>query len=247
MTCPACDCKLSVERESCENCGAPTYLATARQSSELIHCPACGTRGQAGSGLCFTCGGKKSFQANEKAAGLCRNCGATWGKTWFYCQRCGVARENGLVEMIMPSSPLPVVGVSSQHRHSFNAAEVFVPESFITERQDASFPAYFAHNDEAVRHQSEEDEAESTVSPVTQTAAGPATAITSATVGSQNFAPPRVQAASVKHKSPVRLKQPLTKHYLTLILVLVGVILVFSALSGFGISPEDLFGRLWLN
>src|SRR5689334_10727850 len=122
MTCPACDYELSVDRDFCENCGAPTYLATAIQASELTHCTYCGAREPVENNLCPTCGLKKNFKTLEKAVGLCRNCGATWRNRWRYCQICGVARENGLVEMTMSSQPLPValVSISGQHSHSFN-------------------------------------------------------------------------------------------------------------------------------
>ncbi len=253
MTCPACDYELSVDREYCENCGAPTYLAMARESSELTHCTSCGMRGQAGKGFCFTCGWKKSVQTKENAVGLCRNCGTVWRTPWRYCQICGVACENGLVEMLLPSPPLPVVTVnaSSEHCHLFNAAE-----PFSTAWSDASLPTYFAHDDkalaevsrhenEAVRYWSEEGKEASTSSlaaePVTQTEAESATATLPATpeINAQHFATPRVQASGQK------TRRPLAKHYLTIILILVGVILVFSALRASGIRPEDLLGRLW--
>jgi hypothetical protein len=108
MTCPACNYELVAHDEHCENCGAPTYLASAVQAVEEAHCTYCGTRDEADSDFCHSCGLKKDCKANEIVIGTCRNCGTAWRNIWLYCQTCGFARENGLVETLSPMS----VGVS---------------------------------------------------------------------------------------------------------------------------------------
>jgi formylglycine-generating enzyme required for sulfatase activity len=102
MTCPACNHELAVGYDHCENCGAPAYLALALQGAELAHCTYCGARDEAGSSSCSTCGLKKSFKSNEILIGTCRNCGEAWRHVWLYCQTCGVARENGLIDAALP-------------------------------------------------------------------------------------------------------------------------------------------------
>jgi formylglycine-generating enzyme required for sulfatase activity len=102
MICPACNSEFLSYSEHCEHCGAPAYLATAAQMADVTHCTYCGARDEHGSNICLTCGLKKAFKASEKLIGTCRNCGIAWRNTWLYCQICGVARENGLVDTTMP-------------------------------------------------------------------------------------------------------------------------------------------------
>ena len=102
MICPACNSEFLSYSEHCEHCGAPAYLATASQMADITHCTYCGARDERGSNVCLTCGLKKAFKTSESLIGTCRNCGIAWRNTWLYCQICGVARENGLVDTTMP-------------------------------------------------------------------------------------------------------------------------------------------------
>ena len=102
MICPACNYELSLQGECCENCGAPAYLAAALQAAEITHCTYCGAREETGKSGCPTCGLRKNFKTSEVVIGTCRNCGAAWRNTWLYCHPCGVARENGLVDSMVP-------------------------------------------------------------------------------------------------------------------------------------------------
>jgi gamma-glutamyl hercynylcysteine S-oxide synthase len=102
MICPACNYELLPHNDYCENCGAPAYLVTASQPMDVTHCTYCGARDESGSGDCATCGLKKNFKTSESLIGTCRNCGVAWRNVWMYCQTCGVARENGLVDTALP-------------------------------------------------------------------------------------------------------------------------------------------------
>ncbi len=102
MICPACNSEFLSHHEHCERCGAPAYLVAASQTAEITHCTYCGARDEHGSDVCLTCGLKKTFKTSERLIGTCRNCGVAWRNTWLYCQICGVARENGLVDTAMP-------------------------------------------------------------------------------------------------------------------------------------------------
>lgn len=105
MICPACNYELLLHNEYCENCGAPAYLVTATQPADIMHCTYCGARDEKGSGDCAICGLKKNFKTSESLIGTCRNCGAAWRSVWMYCQTCGVARENGLVDITVSFQP----------------------------------------------------------------------------------------------------------------------------------------------
>ncbi len=102
MICPACNYELLPHNDYCENCGAPAYLVTASQTADVTHCTYCGARDESGNGDCATCGLKKNFKTSESLIGTCRNCGVAWRNVWMYCQTCGVARENGLVDTALP-------------------------------------------------------------------------------------------------------------------------------------------------
>ncbi len=102
MICPACNYELVLHNGYCENCGAPGYLVTASQTADITHCTYCGARDERGGNDCATCGLKKNFKAYENLIGTCRNCGVAWRSVWMYCQTCGVARENGLVDTTLP-------------------------------------------------------------------------------------------------------------------------------------------------
>jgi gamma-glutamyl hercynylcysteine S-oxide synthase len=102
MICPACNYELLPHNDYCENCGAPAYLITASQLADVTHCTYCGARDESNSGDCATCGLKKNFKTSETLIGTCRNCGVAWRNVWMYCQTCGVARENGLVDTALP-------------------------------------------------------------------------------------------------------------------------------------------------
>lgn len=127
MICPACNYELLLHNGYCENCGAPAYLVTATQTAEITHCTYCGARDERGSGDCTTCGLKKNFKPYERLIGTCRNCGVAWRSVWMYCQTCGVARENGLVDTTLPitvsippnSNPFLTSSHNSQAAYSF--------------------------------------------------------------------------------------------------------------------------------
>ena len=102
MICPACNYELLLHNDYCENCGAPAYLVTASQTADVTHCTYCGARDESGKGDCATCGLKKNFKTSASLIGTCRNCGVAWRSVWMYCQTCGVARENGLVDTTLP-------------------------------------------------------------------------------------------------------------------------------------------------
>ncbi len=128
MICPACNYELLLHNDYCENCGAPAYLVTAAQTADLTHCTYCGARDESVSGDCAICGLKKNFKTSENLIGTCRNCGVVWRNVWMYCQTCGVARENGLVETTFPitvsfqpdTSPLSTSNRSYQAAYSFS-------------------------------------------------------------------------------------------------------------------------------
>ncbi len=102
MICPACNYELLLHNGYCENCGAPAYLVTATQIADITHCTYCGARDERGGDDCATCGLKKNYKSYESLIGTCRNCGVAWRSVWMFCQTCGVARENGLVDTVMP-------------------------------------------------------------------------------------------------------------------------------------------------
>lgn len=270
MICPACNYDLSASRESCENCGAPTYLAAAIQTAELMHCTHCGARDQVDSSFCPACGLMKNYQAPEALSGICRNCGTAWKRVWRYCQICGVACENGLVEMAMPvqaHSVEPLVA-SCQQNHRYNGGESFSPLPQATDLYDDEITtlrrAYLGQDQSA--HNLDELPALPYEADVTGTAAPEPTApdngsertvqdqpespldavvppsSVSETVAEDSIPAP-VQTVNASDLAPANGKRAWGKHFLSLILVLVGLLLLFSALKMLGIKPEALFGR----
>ncbi len=138
MICPACNYELLLHNGYCENCGAPAYLVTATQTADITHCTYCGARDERGGDDCATCGLKKNYKSYESLIGTCRNCGVAWRSVWMFCQTCGVARENGLVDTAMPitvglpfeRSSFSISGRSFQpttnHNHTYERYESIV-------------------------------------------------------------------------------------------------------------------------
>lgn len=255
MICPACDSELSFQSESCENCGAPVYLATAGQAAELTHCTYCGARALAGENGCLTCGLKKSYRPREVVIGTCRNCGGGWRQAWLYCQACGVARENGLVDTLMPITTNWSIGITSPPRNAARLAQeaplleaaALLSESEVVERMFANGVKREPPTPQnGASSNSPQAKAPSTPAR-TVPATPPATAIppalpTTAAVADTAAAVP-VQAVRYIHSPRTRRTMAVDKGLIKIIVVLIGLILLFSVLIVSGFRVRDLFSR----
>ncbi len=137
MICPACNYELLLHNGYCENCGAPAYLVIATQTADITHCTYCGARDERGGDDCATCGLKKNYKSYESLIGTCRNCGVAWRSVWMFCQTCGVARENGLVDTAMPIT----VGLPFEHSALSTSSRNFQPtanHNHVYERYESS-------------------------------------------------------------------------------------------------------------
>lgn len=273
MICPACDYELSFQSECCENCGAPVYLATAGQAAELAHCTYCGARAAANERECPTCGLKKNFRTREVVIGTCRNCGAAWRQVWLYCQACGVARENGLVDTLMPlmSNWNEAVAANSLSRRTerraadeprltLDAAEL-LSESEVVERMFANGAKResISPQNGALSHPSPvpvpavppppppgtpPTTAAPAPSPATEMPTAPPSGET--VIGPTADVPGTAPVQAVRYIRSPHARTAVDQGLIKIIVALIGLILLFSALIVSGVRLRDLFGRATL-